>query len=121
MFKPASERAPFAPVAEVLTTEGEGEEGAPLERYEGPDYFVLSWIARDWGFGTTTFSRREEGDGLYCGDEFMRLEGAAKVLANYCEKTPQTEWPALLREYGGVEQVMAAVVDWESKPRDTGS
>lgn len=118
MFKPASECAPFAPVAEILTTEGEGEEGDAVERYEGPDYFVLSWVARDWGFGTTAFRRREEGDGLYCGDEFMGLEGAAKVLADYCERIPREQWPALLREYGGVEQVMSAVVDWESEPRN---
>jgi hypothetical protein len=110
-FKKPSERAPFAPDVEVMVD----EDG---ERWDGPFSFTLSWSAADWGFGMFSFSKREEGGGLECGDEYMGLENVTRTLAIFCEKTPMAEWPEILREYGSVERLMADVLDWESKPRE---
>lgn len=115
MFKPKSERAPFEPTVEMMETQD--EEGGPLVRWEHPKGFTLSWAAKDWGFGTLSFSKREEG-GLYCGDEYMGLENATRMVNIYCKAAPEAEWPALLREYGGVERLLADVVDWESRRRE---
>jgi hypothetical protein len=115
MFKPKGQRAPFEPIVEMMVTE---EENGEKSRWEHPAGFTLSWIARDWGFGTLLFEKRDEHPGLYCGDEYMGLDYAKLMLTRFCAATPEAEWPELLRAYGGVEQVMADVVDWESKPRE---
>ena len=64
-----------------------------------------------------SFGKIDEG-GLYCGDEYMGLANATLLLGQFCRKTPEAEWPALLRQYGGATQVMADVIDWESRPKD---
>jgi hypothetical protein len=109
---------PFDPVVEMMVT-GEKTEGEKPVRWESPSGFTLSWAARGWGFGTVSFGKLED-DGLYCGDEYMGLEKAALTLDRFCKATPVAEWPVLLRQYGGVEQIMADVVDWESKPKEKG-
>lgn len=108
---------PFDPMVEMMVTE---EEGSQPVRWETETSFTLSWAARGWGFGTVGFSKLDEG-GLYCGDEYMGLETATLLLARFCKTTPESEWPALLRQYGGAEQIMADVVDWESRPKDEGT
>lgn len=99
----------------MVTREEDGED----VRWETPSGFTLAWEAKDWGFGTLSFGKREGLTGLYCGDEYMGLENAAMMLAKFCEATPVEQWPELLRAYGGAEQVMADVEDWESKPRES--
>lgn len=106
---------PFEPLVEMMVTDR--EDGTPL-RWESATGFTLSWAARGWGFGTLGFSKRVEGDGLHCGDEYMGLETATRLLAQFCQQTPEAEWPELLRQYGSAEKVMADVVDWESRPKD---
>lgn len=100
-----------------MVTQEEGE--APV-RWENPHGFTLSWVARGWSFGTVSFGEREEG-GLYCGDEYMGLKNAQLMLARFCEKTPEAEWPELLRRYGSATALLTEVVDWESKPRESAS
>lgn len=112
MVKPKRERPPFEPSVVLMVSE---ENGKPM-RWDTPKGFTLSWDAKGWGFGLLSFGKRE--DGIYCGDEYMGLGNARMMLARFCAATPEAEWPLLLREYGGAEQIMAAVVDWESKPRE---
>lgn len=107
-------REPFDPIVEMMVSD---EDDGPPVRWESEKGFTLSWASKGWGFGTMSFTRREEG-GLYCGDEFMGLENATLMLDRFCKNTPKAEWPALLRQYGGVEQVMTDVLDWESRPKD---
>lgn len=102
-------RPPFVPFVEVMTD----EDGT---RWDGPFGFSLQWVAEDWGFGLFAFSKLETG-GLECGDEYMGLKNVAMTIAIFCESTPVAEWPEILREYGSADALMAAVVDWESRPK----
>lgn len=94
----------------------EDEQGNPI-RWESPTGFELQWRAKGWGFGCLGFGRRDDGgEGLYCGDEYMGMENAAKMLKQFAEKTPPDEWPQLLKEYGSAEKLLEDVKDWESRP-----
>lgn len=88
-------------------------------RFDEPRWFTLSWGFRSFGFGTFSFSKRSMWTppqaGLYCGNEYMRLETVRLVVQAYCDKTPREQWPELLRAYADVDALMADVQDWESK------
>ena len=47
----------------------------------------------------------------------MGLENAALMLRKFCAQTPEADWPEFLRKRGA-EPILAAIVDWESKPRE---
>jgi hypothetical protein len=107
-----TKKHPFKPEVEVA----EYEDGGEWRPWEGSGYFVLSWVARGWGFGLTTFRKLETG-GLYCGNEGMRSTTIRKILDTFCACTPESQWPVLLRSYGNTSAVgaavMADVVEWE--------
>jgi len=84
--------------------------GEPM--VNSPNGFVLDWCSNK-GFGLFTIS--QSSNGVYVGDEYMGLNNVERALNLYCAFRAFEEWPVMLRGFGSVRALMAAVTDWESK------